>query len=159
VNINLTLIGQMITFLVFVAFTMKYVWPPITKALRDRQKRIAEGLAAADRGKHELELAQHKSAEIIRDAKLQAAKYIEEANKRGLHIVEEAKEQARLASERIIQLAQEDILIERNNAREALRQEIAGLALMGASKILGKEVDEASNSAMINTLIAEVASE
>lgn len=158
-NINLTLIGQMITFLVFVAFTMKYVWPPITKALRDRQKRIAEGLAAADRGKHELELAQHKSAEIIRDAKLQAAKYIEEANKRGLHIVEEAKEQARLASERIIQLAQEDILIERNNAREALRQEIAGLALMGASKILGKEVDEASNSAMINTLIAEVASE
>jgi len=159
VNINLTLIGQMITFLVFVAFTMKYVWPPITKALRDRQKRIAEGLAAADRGKHELELAQHKSAEIIRDAKLQAAKYIEEANKRGLHIVEEAKEQARLASERIIQLAQEDILIERNNAREALRQEIAGLALMGASKILGKEVDGASNSAMINTLIAEVASE
>lgn len=158
-NINLTLVGQMITFMVFVAFTMKFVWPPMTKALRERQQRIAEGLAAADRSKHELELAHHKSAEILRDAKLQAAKYIEEANKRGLHIVEESKEQARAASDRILQLAQEDIVIERNNAREALRQEIAGLALLGASKILGKEVDEISNSAMLDNLIAEVASE
>ena len=158
-NINLTLIGQMITFLVFVVFTMKYVWPPMTKALRERQKRIAEGLADADRGKHELELAQHKSIEILRDAKLQAAKLIEEANKRALHIVEDSKEQAREEGARIIKHAQDEILIERNNAREGLRQEVASLALMAAGKVLDNEVNEASNSAILDKLIAEVASE
>lgn len=149
----------MITFAVFVAFTMKYVWPPITKALAERQQRIAEGLAAADRSQHELELAQHKATEILRDANLQAAKYIEEANKRSLHIVEEAKEQARHESERIIKHAHADIQVERSNVKEALRQEIASLALLGASKILGKEVDMAANNAMLEQLIAEVASE
>jgi len=159
VNINLTLIGQMITFLVSVAFTLKYVWPPMTKALRERQKRIAEGLADADRGKHELELAQHKSSEILRDAKLQAAKLIEEANKRALHIVEDSKEQAREEGARIIKHAQDEILIERTNAREGLRQEVASLALMAAGKVLDNEMDEASNSAILDKLIAEVASE
>ncbi|MAZ39144.1 MAG: F0F1 ATP synthase subunit B [Legionellales bacterium] len=158
-NINLTLIGQMITFLVFVIFTMKYVWPPMTKALRERQKRIAEGLADADRGKHELELAQHKSMEILRDAKLQAAKLIEDANIRALHLVEESKEQAREESARILKHAQEEIVIERSQARESLRQEIAGLAVMAAGKVLDNEVNEASNSAILDKLIAEVASE
>jgi len=159
VNINLTLIGQMITFAVFVTFTMKYVWPPMTKALRERQKRIAEGLAASDRSKHELELAEHKASEMLRDAKLQAAKLIEEANKRSSHMIEEAKEQARLEGARIIKHAREEIIIEQNNAKEQLRQEVAGLALMAAGKVLDKEIDEASNSAILDKLIAEVGCE
>lgn len=158
-NINITLIGQMITFMLFVFITMRYVWPPITKALRERQKRIAEGLSAAERSQHELELAQHKAVEIITDAKLQAAKYIEDASKRGAHIVEEAKERARQEGERILKLAKEDIVIERNNAKESLRQEIASLALLGASRILNKEVDAANNNAMLDQLLIEVASE
>jgi F-type H+-transporting ATPase subunit b len=159
VNLNLTLIGQMITFIIFVAFTMKFVWPPVTAAMQARQKRIAEGLAAADQGKESLEMARLAASEILREAKAQAAKYIEEANQRALHIIEESKHQARQESARIINHANDMISIEKNNAREALRQEIGHLALLGANKILNQEIDVSMNDSMIEQLIAEVASE
>ncbi len=156
-NLNLTLLGQMITFAIFVAFTMKYVWPHLMKAIDERQQRIAEGLAAADRSKHELELAQHKSADILRDAKEQAAHYIEQANKRAAVIVEEAKDDARRESDRLLAIAREEIVIERSSAREALRQDIAGIALHGAQKVLGKVIDVKTDDQLIEQLIAEVA--
>lgn len=158
-NLNLTLLGQMLTFLVLVAFTMKYIWPYLIKAIETRQQTIADGLAAADRGKHELELAQHKSAEILRDAKINAAKYVEQAAKRAASIIEEAKEQARIESERILSFARDEIVIERCAAREALRQEIASIALQGAEKVLGHCIDNEMDNKLIEQLIAEVAND
>lgn len=158
-NLNLTLLGQMITFLLLVAFTMKYIWPHIMTAIEKRQQTIADGLAAADRGKHELELAQHKAAEILRDAKLQAAKYIEQANKRAAAIVEEGKENARHESERMLTVARAEIVVERSAARESLRQEIAGIALQSAEKVLQHKIDVSADHALIQQFIAEVASD
>jgi F-type H+-transporting ATPase subunit b len=149
----------MITFALLVAFTMKYVWPHLMKAISDRQLRIAEGLAAADRSKHELELAQHKSADLLHEAKAQAATYIEQANKRAAEIVEEAKHDARRESDRLLTLARAEIEIERSSAREALRQDIAGIALQSAQKVLGKVIDVKTDDQLIEQLIAEVAGE
>ncbi|MFN7096740.1 MAG: F0F1 ATP synthase subunit B [Gammaproteobacteria bacterium] len=157
-NLNLTLLGQMITFILLVTFTMKFIWPHLMKAIDARQQKIADGLAAADRGKHELELTQHKAAEILRDARLHAANYIEQATKRAATIVEEAKEHARGETERMLALARNEILIERTAAREALRQEIAGIALQSAQKVLGRHLDSTANDMLIEQFIAEVAS-
>lgn len=156
-NLNLTLLGQMLTFILLVAFTMKYIWPHLMKAIDERQQKIADGLAAADRGKHELELAHHKAAEILRDAKLNAANFIEQANKRAATIVEEAKEHARSETERMLTLARNEIAIERTSAREVLRQEIAGIALQSAQKVLGRHIDSATDDKLIEQFIAEVA--
>src|SRR5882672_9963457 len=101
-NINATLIGQMITFAVFVIFTMKFVWPPITKALQDREKKIADGLAAAEKGERSLDLATHKAKEIIQEAKVNANQLVEQAHARAAQLVEEAKEIARQESDRIV---------------------------------------------------------
>ncbi|MDX5298042.1 MAG: F0F1 ATP synthase subunit B, partial [Gammaproteobacteria bacterium] len=135
-NINLTLIGQTIAFAIFVWFCMKYVWPPITGAMRTRQQRIADGLAAADRASRDLELAQEKVAQELRQAKQQAAELIELANKRSSQIIEEAKLDARREAERLAAQAQAEIEQERNRVREALRAELAALAVAGAEKIL-----------------------
>ncbi|NNM60401.1 MAG: F0F1 ATP synthase subunit B [Legionellales bacterium] len=156
-NLNLTLLGQMLTFLVLVVFTTKYIWPYMMRAIELRQETIADGLAAADRGKHELELAQHKAAEILRDARLNAAKYVEQAAKRATGIIEESKEHARVEAERILTLARDEITIQRCAAREALRQEIASIALQGAAKVLGHSIDGAIDNKLIEQLIAEVA--
>lgn len=157
-NLNLTLLGQMLTFILLVAFTMKYIWPYLMKAIDERQQKIADGLAAADRGKHELELAQHKASDILRDARINAATYVEQATKRAAHIVEEAKEQARVEADRILDMARNDIIIERNNAREAVRQEIAGLALQSAKKILGHHLTHETDEKLIQQFVTEVSS-
>jgi F-type H+-transporting ATPase subunit b len=156
VHINATLIGQMITFALFIWFTMKFVWPPITKALADRQKQIADGLEAAERGRHELDLAQQRAVEKLREAKSQAADVIEQANQRASHIVEEAKENARVEGERLLVLAKADIQQERHKAKEQLLQEVAALAMMGAEKILQRQIDAKTNSQLIDQLIEEI---
>jgi F-type H+-transporting ATPase subunit b len=155
-DINITLLGQMITFAVFVWFTMKFIWPPIIQAMRDREKKIADGLQAAERGQHELELAQHKATEQLRDAKLQAAEILDAANKRGNQIVEEAKERAREEGERLLVLARNDVEQEMHAARQQLRSEVAKLAVAGAEKILRKSVDAATQRELVNHLIAEI---
>lgn len=157
-NINMTLFGQMITFIVLVAFTVKFIWPPLTKAMAERQAKIADGLAAADRGRHELELAQLKATEMLREAKVQAAKFIEDASKRASQVLDDAKLQARAEGERLINLAKNEILIEQANAREALRAEVATLALMGTEKILGQSMDAKAHDHLIQQLLAEVKS-
>lgn len=158
-ELNATLIGQMITFALLVIFTMKFVWPPLTKALQERQQKIAEGLAAAERGKHELELSQHKATEQLRDAKVQAAKIIEQADKRASHMIDEAKEKARHEGDRLLEVARGEIEQERLQMRDALMTQVAGIALSGAEKILGQKIDMAANSDMIDKLIAEVSCE
>ncbi|MDH2433091.1 F0F1 ATP synthase subunit B [Pokkaliibacter sp. MBI-7] len=155
-NLNATLIGQAIAFAVFVLFCMKYVWPPITAALAERQKKIADGLDAADRAKRDLELAQASAADQLRSSKEQAAKIIEQANKRANQIVEEAKEQAMAEGQRLKAAAQAEIEQDVNRAKEALRGQVAVLALAGAEKILGASVDEKAHSELVSKLAAEL---
>ncbi len=155
-TINITLLGQIITFLVFIWFTMRYVWPPIMKAVHDRQKRIADGLEAAERGKRELELAKHKSVDILRDAKLEASQLVEQANKRSGQIIEEAKEQARQESQQIIDYAKTEVGQMVESAKEALRKDLANLVVDGAQKVIEKEIDPHSHDKVLNELVAEL---
>ena len=155
-NINLTIIGQAIAFALFVMFCMKYVWPPITDALAERKKKIAEGLDAAERAQRDLQLAQEKAVENLREGKEQAAAIIEQANKRANQLVDEAKEQARLEAERIKAAAQAEIEQEVNRAKESLRSQVAVLAVLGAEKILETSVDQAAHAKLVDKLAAEL---
>lgn len=140
-NINFTLISQAVAFSVFIWFTIKFVWPPLLRAIEERQKQIADGLAAGERGKKELELASQKSSEALKEAKQRATEIITQAEKRAAEIIEEAKDNAKVEGERILTGAKAEIDHEVFAAKEALRQQIAELALAGASKILRREVD------------------
>ncbi|PJD92380.1 MAG: F0F1 ATP synthase subunit B [Legionella sp.] len=155
-SINVTLIIQMLVFGCFVWFTMKFVWPPMQKALAERQSKIAEGLAAAERGRRELELAQHRVLDELKDAKHQANEIIEKASLRAAQIIEEAKEQAKVQTDHAAKVAAEHLVQEVNRARDALHKEIGKLALIGAEKILKHEIDESRNHFLINDLIAEI---
>ena|ERR1043166_8877344 len=155
-NLNLTLIGQMLTFVLFVWVTMKYVWPPITKAMAERQDNIADGLAAAERGRLELELAQQHSTQLIREAKQEATAIIDQANRTSAQMIEEAKLKAKQEGDRQLQLAKDEIAQEFNQAKLVLSKQVARIAMKGAEKILGREVDEAANSNLINKLIEEI---
>ena len=155
-NINLTLIGQSITFAVFVWFCYAYVWPPLVNALAERQKKIAEGLAAAERGQHEQELAEKKAAEHLKEAKGQASEIITSAQKRAAEIVDEAKVDARVEADRIKTGADAEIDQEINRAREHLRQEVVVLAMAGAEKILKREVDANAHNATLKDLAAQL---
>jgi len=155
-NFNATLIGQSITFIFFVWFCMKFVWPPIMNALETRKKQIADGLAAADRGKHELELAAKKAGDNMRDAKAQAAEVIAQAEKRAAQIIEEAKVAAKEEGDRQLAAAQANIAQETNRARESLREQVAGLAGAGAEKILRREVNAQTHADLLGQLKAEL---
>jgi len=156
VNINLTLIGQMIAFVCFVMFCMKYVWPPILAAMAEREKKISDGLAAADRASHDLELAKEKAVERLTEAKHEAAGIIDAANKRGNQIVEEAKDSALVEADRVKASAQAEIEQETNRAREHLRGEVAALSLAGAEKVLGAAIDQEAHSELVEKLAAEL---
>ena len=155
-NINATIIGQMLTFVIFVWFCMKFVWPPIATALAERKKKIAEGLSAADRAEQDLELAKERAAQQLKEAKQQAAEIIEQANKRSAQLVDEAKEQAREEGARIVKAAEAEIEQEFNRAREELRSKVAQVAIAGAEKILDATVDEQAHSAMLDKLATEL---
>lgn len=155
-NINLTLFGEMITFAIFVWFTMRFVWPPLTAALEERREKIAAGLAAADKSKRDLELVQHKIAEIVNEAKAQAAQMIEQANQRANHIVEEAKARARAEGDRLLEMAKNDVEREVNAARETLLNQISSLVISGAERVLQHEVNKSANDKLIAEMIAEL---
>lgn len=155
-NINATLFGQSLFFIVFVWFTLKFVWPLITTAMAERQKKIADGLAAADRAAKDLELAQDRATAALREAKIESGKIIELANKRSADIIDEAKQQARIESDRIITAAKAEIDQEAHRAREQLRKQVSALAVAGAEKILGKSVDQASHSDLLEKLASEL---
>lgn len=155
-NINATLIGQSIAFIVFVLFCVKFVWPPLLSVMQAREKRIAEGLDTADRADKDLELAKQKVAQQLKEAKEQAALIVDQANKRAGKIIEEAKLQAHEESDRLKSAAQADLEREVARAREQLRAQVATLALVGAEKILATSIDLSSHNAMLNQLAAEL---
>lgn len=155
-NINLTLIGQMVAFVGFVLFCMKYVWPPILAAMAEREAKIADGLAAADRASHDLELAQEKAVERLKEAKNEAAGIVDAANKRGSQIVDEAKDAAVAEADRVKVAAQAEIEQETNRAREQLRSQVAALALAGAEKVLGASIDQQAHADLVDKLAAEL---
>jgi len=155
-NINLTLIGQLLTFVVFVWFTMKYVWTPIMGALDERRKGIADGMAAAERGQHEQELAKERVKGVLRDAKAQASDILAQAQKRASEIVDEAKGDAKIEGERLLTAAQAEIEQEANRAREHLRERVAELAIAGAEKILRKEINADAHKNIVDNLAKEI---
>jgi F-type H+-transporting ATPase subunit b len=156
VNINLTLLGQMITFMILVGVTMKYIWPPMMKALDDRRKQIADGLDAAERGHHELELARHRATENLRDAKLEAAKIIDQASQRATRMIEDAKEKAREEGDRLVSLAKDQIDQEVQSAKQQLLKQVSALAISGAEKILSQKIDASTNDRLVDQLIDEI---
>lgn len=155
-NINATLIGQSITFAVFVWFCMRYIWPPIVNALETRRKTIADGLAAAERGRHEQELAAKRAAETLHEAKVKAAEIIAQAEKRAAQIIDEAKAAARAEGDRLLAAAQAEIAQEAHRAREQLRTQVAALVLAGAEKVLRREVDAKAHAELLEAIAKEI---
>ncbi|HSP56928.1 MAG TPA: F0F1 ATP synthase subunit B [Halomonas sp.] len=155
-NINMTLIGQTIAFAIFVWFCTKYVWPPISNALHERQKRIADGLDAASRATRDLELAQERASETLRESKEQASQILEQANKRSSQMIEEAREQARSEGERIVAGARAEIDQEVQRAKEELRAQVSHLAVSGAERVLEASVDEKAHRKLLDKLAAEL---
>ena len=148
-SINATLIGQMITFALLVWFTMKYIWPPLFNSLEERKKKISEGLAAADKSQEDLKLAEKKAKSIIKEAKDQSSEIVTLAQKRANEIVEESKDNASREAERRIQAAKAQIEQEIEQTKEALRKEVAALAVSAAEQILGAEIDKAKHQDII----------
>lgn len=155
-NLNLTLIGELIAFTVFVLFCMKFVWPPLIGAIEARQQKIAEGLAASDRAEQDLRLAQDKVKQQLAEAKTQASALIDQAKKREAQIIEEAAVKAQAEREKILVQAKAEIEAERIKAREELRKQVAALAVAGAEKILQRSIDEAAHSDILEKLVAEL---
>lgn len=152
---NVTLLGQAITFAILVWFTMKFVWPPLTNMMEERAKRIADGLAAAERGKQDLEAAEKRVGDELRKAKQQAMEIIASAEKRATQIVDEAKDNASTEGARIVADAKGQIDQEVMRAKEALREQVAQLAVVGAEKILRKEIDAAKHADLLSSIKAE----
>lgn len=155
-DLNATLLVQMLCFIVFIVVTMKWIWPPIIAALEERRQKIADGLAAAEQGQKELELAQIKTQEMLTEAKNQGTRIVEAANQRSAHIVEEAKAQARTEGERLLQRAQNEIEQEYHSAKEKLMTQVVELATAGAEKILKREMNAANNTALMKEISGEV---
>jgi F-type H+-transporting ATPase subunit b len=155
-NINFTLFSQAAAFAIFIWFTVKFVWPPLMRAIEDRQKTIADGLAAGERGKHELELASHRSADALKEAKQRAADIVAQAEKRASQIIEEAKGTAKDESDRILVGAKAEVEQEVFRAKETLRQQVADLAIAGAAKILRREVDAKTHADLLTSIKAEL---
>jgi F-type H+-transporting ATPase subunit b len=155
-EINATLLGQLITFLVLVWFTMKYVWPPITKAMHEREVKIASGLQAAERSKIELEQAEHKALAIIREAKAEASLVVDQAQKRAMQMIDDAKNTAKVECNRILEHANDEIAREVSLAKEALRKQLASLAVAGAAKIIQRNLDVKAQSDLLEQFVAEI---
>jgi F-type H+-transporting ATPase subunit b len=142
----------MITFAVLVWFTMKFVWPMLTIAMDERATKIADGLAAAEKGKHELELAEERAKAVLREGKGQAAELVAHAQKRADELIEEAKQSARVEGEKIIAAAKAQVSQEVHQAKERLQQEVAKLAIAGAEQILMREVDVSAHKDILSKL-------
>jgi F-type H+-transporting ATPase subunit b len=156
VNINLTLIIQMIVFAILVWFTMRFVWPKILGPLEERQRKIAQGLAAAEEGEKELSEARGKADAIVREARERANQIIEHAQHRAKETVEEAKGTASVEAARIVAAAQQQIDLDTTRAKESLRREVAGIAVGAASKLLGREIDARAHADLLEQLAEEI---
>ncbi len=155
-DFNLTLIGQTIAMIVFVWFVMAKIWPPVMAALDQRRKEIADGIAAGERGQKELAEARHGSEAILAEARQKALQVTDLAAKRGNDLVNDAKNLAVTESERIVTAARSEAGNEKARARDALRKEVATLAVAGAQKVLGREVDVKAHAQLLDELAAEL---
>lgn len=155
-SIGATLLGQMITFMLFVLFTMRFVWPPIQKALSERQNKVAAGLAAAERGHHDLMLAQESVAKQLKDAKLEVGRLLDDAKQQAGKIVDDAKIHAQQEGVRLVERAHAEIEQLERQAKEALRSQVAKIAMMGAEKVLGTSIDSAAHEQLLNQLAEEL---
>jgi F-type H+-transporting ATPase subunit b len=156
VNINLTLIIQMVVFLLLVFFTMSFIWPPLMRVVEERQKKIAHGLAAADRGEQELQQAREGAEAIVREARERAGQIIDQAQHRANDIMEQARTNANREGQRLVASAQQQIGLEASRARESLRREIGGIAVAAASKLLEREIDPRAHQELISNLAAQI---
>ena len=155
-NINLTLVVQMIVFATLILITMKWIWPPILQAMDERQRKIAQGLAAAEVGEKELSQAREKADAIIREARERANQIIDHAQHRANEVVEQAKGAASTEGARIVAAAQQQIELDTTRAKESLRREVAGIAVGAASKLLGREIDARAHADLLEQLAAEI---
>lgn len=151
-NINLTLLAQAVVFFAFIWFTVKFIWPPMLRAIEARQKQIADGLAAAEQGKKSLEISTRQAGDTVAQARGRAADILAQAEKRAAQLIEEAKAAARVEGEREKTAAQADIDQQYARAREQLREQVATLAVAGAEKILRREVDRKAHADLLETI-------
>ena len=154
-NFNFTLIGQLLAFILFVWFCIRYVWPPMLQILEEREKEVADGLEAASRGRKELEDANAQKEMIVDEAKKEAADLVSQAGQRANQMIEDAKNQAQEEAERIKTSAKADLDQAAKKAREEIRSEVATLVVAGAEKILGSEIDQEKNAEIIEEISKE----
>ena len=155
-NITLTIIAQALSFALLIWFTAKFIWPPLLTAIESRQKTIADGLADAERAKHDLDMAAKRSADILREAKEKAGEIVANGEKRASEIVEQAKAQAKVEGDRIITGAKAEVEQEVFRAKEQLRTQVSAIALAGAGKILGREIDAKAHNDLLDKLAADL---
>ena len=155
-DINLTLIGQAIAMLVFVWFCMKFIWPPLMQALEDRRKQVADGIAAGEKGKRDLEAAREQAQGIVSEARGKAAKIVDDANARYAAILGEAKTDGVKERERQLEQAQAEIAQAVNRARDELRDQVSAIAIAGAERILKREIDPKAHAELIAEMVAQV---
>ena len=155
-DINATIIGQVLGFLVLVWFTWKFIWPPLLGAIEDRQRKIADGLAAAERGQKSLEDAKSSANESIREGREKAMQVIDQAHKRSNELIDDAKHTAVAEGDRLVAAARSEIVTESARARDGLRREVAALALAGTERLLGREVDARAHAELLEQLAAEI---
>ena len=155
-NLNLSLIAQAITFTAFIWFTVKFVWPPMLRAIETRQKTIADGLAAAEQGRRSLETSTRQAEDAMRDARARAGEILAQAEKRGAQLIEEARNAAKEEGNREKAAAQAEIEQAMTRAREQLRDRVASLAVAGAEKILRREVDAKAHGELLEAIKREL---
>lgn len=155
-DINMTLLGQSIAMIVFVWFCMKVIWPPIMNAIEERQTKIADGLAAAERGQQSLDQAKSESEKIIGDARRQATGILDQAHARANEIVAEGKAEGMKERERQLAAARAEVEQEVNRAREELRGQVSAIAVASAEKILRREIDSKAHEDILSRLAAEL---
>lgn len=155
-DINATLLGLLIAFVVFVLFCMKYVWPPLISAIEERQQKIAAGLEASELAEKDLEQARSQADEELKAAKIKAAELIDQAKKRATKLVEEETQRGHVEREKIIASGHTEVEAERNRVREELRKQLSILAIAGAEKILEREIDAQKQSDIVEKLVAEL---
>ncbi|MGN6479371.1 F0F1 ATP synthase subunit B [Luteibacter sp.] len=155
-EINMTFLGQMISFAILVWFTTKFVWPPLNGAIEERQKKVAEGLAAAERARAELKDADAKVAAEIKQARVQSTDIIDKAQAQANAIIEKARVEATEEINRLKAQAQDEIATMAQRAREQLREQVGSLAIKGAEKIVQREIDPAAHKALLDQLAAEI---
>jgi F-type H+-transporting ATPase subunit b len=155
-NLNATLIVQIVVLVILGWITMRFIWPPVIRAIEDRQKKIAAGLAAAERGQKELQESHSAAASIVGEAREKAARIIEQANRRSGEIIDEARSTAISEGQRLVGDARQEVALEQARVRDALRKDVATLAVAGASRLLEREIDPRAHADLIETLAREI---